>query len=220
MSFLDHPSRYLFFTGKGGVGKTALACATALRFADEGKRVLLVSTDPASNLDEMLGARLGNHPTPVPGVDALFALNIDPEMAADEYRERAVGPYRPIWSEARLAQLQEQLAGACTVEIAAFDAFAELLGGDAATASYDHVVFDTAPTGHTLRLLSLPRAWTTFLESTTERGVLSRAAYGAEDAAGSVRSGPRGSRGSHSHDRRPRDAAGSRGARRGRSNLP
>lgn len=167
-SFLDQPSRYLFFTGKGGVGKTALACATAIRLADSGKRILLVSTDPASNLDEMLGVRLGHRPTPITGVDRLWALDIDPESAADEYRERVIAPYRPIWTEAQLAKLREQLAGACTTEIAAFDEFAELLAGDEQRVPYDHVLFDTAPTGHTLRLLSLPRAWTSFLESTTE----------------------------------------------------
>ena len=167
-SFLEQPSRYLFFTGKGGVGKTALACATAIRLADAGKRILLVSTDPASNLDEMLGVPLSQRPTPVPGVDGLSALNIDPEKAADEYRERVIAPYRPIWSEDQVAELREQLAGACTVEIAAFDEFAELLAGDETTVPFDHVLFDTAPTGHTLRLLSLPRVWTGFLQSTTQ----------------------------------------------------
>lgn len=157
-----NPSRYLFFTGKGGVGKTALSCATALRLADAGKRVLLVSTDPASNLDQMLGTPLTNHPTPVAGAPGLFALDIDPARAADEYRERVIAPYRSIWDAAQLARLQEQLAGACTTEIAAFDEFAALLAGDGE--GWDHVIFDTAPTGHTLRLLGLPRAWTGFLE--------------------------------------------------------
>lgn len=165
LTFLDRPTRFLLFTGKGGVGKTALACATALRLADEGRRVLLVSTDPASNLGEMLGAQLTTHPTPIPGVDRLFALDLDPERAAAEYRERVIAPYRPIWTAEQVAGLTEQLAGACTVEIAAFDAFTELLAGEA---PFDHVVFDTAPTGHTLRLLGLPRAWTGFLESTTD----------------------------------------------------
>ena len=167
-SFLEQPSRYLFFTGKGGVGKTALACATAIRLADAGKRILLVSTDPASNLDEMLGVPLSHRPTPIPGVDRLSALNIDPERAADDYRERVIAPYRAIWTETQIAELREQLAGACTVEIAAFDEFAELLAGDEASLPFDHVLFDTAPTGHTLRLLSLPRAWTGFLQSTTQ----------------------------------------------------
>jgi arsenite-transporting ATPase len=167
-TFLDQPSRFLFFTGKGGVGKTALACATAVRFADAGKRVLLVSTDPASNLDEMLGVALSNRPTPVPGVANLWALDIDPEKAADDYRERVISPYRDVWTEPQIGELREQLAGACTVEIAAFDEFADLLAGDAASVPFDHVLFDTAPTGHTLRLLSLPRAWTSFLQSTSQ----------------------------------------------------
>jgi arsenite/tail-anchored protein-transporting ATPase len=167
-SFLEQPSHYLFFTGKGGVGKTALACATAIRLADTGKRTLLVSTDPASNLDEMLGVRLSDRPTPVLGVDRLSALNIDPQKAADDYRQRVVTPYRAIWTETQIAELREQLAGACTVEIAAFDEFAELLAGDEQRVPFDHVLFDTAPTGHTLRLLSLPRAWMGFLQSTTQ----------------------------------------------------
>ena len=167
MNFLEQPTRYIFFTGKGGVGKTALACASAIRLAEEGKRILLVSTDPASNLDEMLGTRLSLQATAVAGVDRLFALNIDPEQAATAYRERVIGPYRPIWTPEQIAELQEQLAGACTVEIAAFDEFAELLASDRKPVLFDHVLFDTAPTGHTLRLLKLPGAWTTFLQSTT-----------------------------------------------------
>ncbi len=167
-SFLEGSSRYLFFTGKGGVGKTALACATAIRIADAGKRILLVSTDPASNLDEMLGVPLTNRPTPIPGVDRLFALNIDPERAAADYRERVISPYRAIWTAAQVEELTEQLAGACTMEIAAFDEFAELLASDEHSLPYEHVLFDTAPTGHTLRLLSLPRAWTGFLQSASE----------------------------------------------------
>jgi arsenite/tail-anchored protein-transporting ATPase len=163
MAFLDSPPRFLFFTGKGGVGKTALSCATALRLADEGKKILLVSTDPASNLDHMLGTRLTNHPAPVAGAPGLFALDIDPEQAAAEYRERVIAPYRSIWDATQITQLEEQLAGACTTEIAAFDEFAGLLAADH-DEGWDHVIFDTAPTGHTLRLLSLPRAWTGFFE--------------------------------------------------------
>lgn len=166
-TFLEQPSRYLFFTGKGGVGKTALACASAIHLADAGKRILLVSTDPASNLDEMLGLKLSHRATAVPGVERLSALNIDPELAATDYRERVVAPYRAIWKEPQIVELQEQLAGACTVEIAAFDEFAELLAGSQDDVPFDHVLFDTAPTGHTLRLLKLPSAWTTFLQSTT-----------------------------------------------------
>jgi arsenite-transporting ATPase len=161
--FLREPTRHLFFTGKGGVGKTSVACATAVHLADAGRKVLLVSTDPASNLDEVLGVRLGMAPTSVPDVAGLEALNLDPEAAAREYREKLVGPYRGLLPEAAIRSMEEQLSGSCTVEIAAFDAFSRLLGDPAATARFDHVIFDTAPTGHTLRLLSLPGAWQGFI---------------------------------------------------------
>lgn len=164
---MDDPTRYLFFTGKGGVGKTSLSCAVALALADAGKRVLLVSTDPASNLDEMLGVGLSNRPTAVPGALGLFALNIDPDAAAEDYRARVLDQMDPAASETERTTVREQLSGACTIEIAAFDAFVALLAGEAE--GFDHVVFDTAPTGHTLRLLSLPRAWTGFLQG-NDRG--------------------------------------------------
>lgn len=166
-SFFNEATRILFFTGKGGVGKTSLACATAIALAREGKRVLLVSTDPASNLDEVLGVRLPGAPTAIPGADGLFALNIDPEAAAKAYRERVVGPYRGVLPEASLNSMEEQLSGACTVEIAAFDEFTKLLGDAQATAGFDHIIFDTAPTGHTLRLLQLPAPWTGFIAGNT-----------------------------------------------------
>ena len=159
--------RFLFFTGKGGVGKTSLSCAVAVGLADAGKRVLLVSTDPASNLDEVLGVRLTNEPTAVPSVPGLQALNIDPKQAAHAYREKIVGPLRGQLPVSALASMEEQLSGACTMEIAAFDEFSRLLGEPAATHEFDHVVFDTAPTGHTLRLLMLPRAWTGFFSANT-----------------------------------------------------
>ena len=165
--FLQRPNRFLFFTGKGGVGKTSLACATAVALADAGKRVLLVSTDPASNLDEVLAVVLSNVPSAVPGAPRLFALNIDPEAAAQAYRDRIVGPYRGKLPPAIVRSMEEQLSGACTMEIAAFDEFAKLLGEPGATAGYDHVIFDTAPTGHTLRLMTLPTAWTGFLDNNT-----------------------------------------------------
>lgn len=158
-------TRYLFFTGKGGVGKTSVACATAIALSDQGRRVLLVSTDPASNLDEALETRLGLRPSPVEAVPGLAAMNIDPAAAAEEYRRRIVAPYRTVLPDAAVASIEEQLSGACTVEIAAFDEFARLLGDPAATAEFDHVVFDTAPTGHTLRLLQLPAAWSGFLDT-------------------------------------------------------
>ncbi|MBN9692521.1 MAG: arsenical pump-driving ATPase [Verrucomicrobia bacterium] len=160
-------SRFLFFTGKGGVGKTSLSCAVALKLAEAGKRVLLVSTDPASNLDEVLETRLSNHPTAIPGVPGLDALNINPVEAAAAYRERLIGPMRGILPEAALRSMEEQLSGSCTVEIAAFDEFSGLIGNAEAAKDYDHVIFDTAPTGHTLRLMSLAKAWDQFLDSNT-----------------------------------------------------
>lgn len=167
MKFLDHPTRNLFFTGKGGVGKTSVACAAAVRLADAGQKVLLVSTDPASNLDEVLGVTLGNHPTAVPALPTLFAMNLDPEQSAAEYRERMVGPYRGLLPEAAVKSMEEQFSGSCTLEIAAFDEFSRLLGDPTATSEFDHVIFDTAPTGHTLRLLTLPSAWDGFMTQNT-----------------------------------------------------
>jgi arsenite-transporting ATPase len=167
LQFLDNPTRYLFFTGKGGVGKTSLSCAASIALADSGKRVLLVSTDPASNLDEVLGVKLSSTPTPIAPAQGLWAANVDPEAAARDYRERMVGPYQGVLPDAAVISMEEQLSGACTVEIAAFDEFSKLLGDPDATAQFDHVVFDTAPTGHTLRLLQLPAAWSGFLESNT-----------------------------------------------------
>ena len=161
LGLLRQPTRHLFFTGKGGVGKTSLSTATALNLADSGKKVLLVSTDSASNLDEMLGIELRNSPTPVPGAPGLSVLNIDPDTAAEAYRQRVLAQMATGASEAELATVREQLSGSCTTEIASFDEFASLLSGDAE--QYDHIVFDTAPTGHTLRLLSLPKAWSGFL---------------------------------------------------------
>lgn len=167
MNLFDQATRYMFFTGKGGVGKTSVSCAIAIVLADAGKRVLLVSTDPASNLDEVLHVELGSVPIAVPGVTGLDALNIDPEASAREYRERLLGPYRGLLPEASLKSMEEQLSGSCTTEIAAFDEFARFLGDAEKTADYDHVIFDTAPTGHTMRLLSLPKSWSNFIEDNT-----------------------------------------------------
>lgn len=158
---------FLFFTGKGGVGKTSAACATAISLADQGKKVLLVSTDPASNLQDVFEMELTNDPVSIPSVDNLFALNIDPEESARVYREKTVGPYRGKLPDSVIATMEEQLSGACTVEIAAFDEFSHLLSDENILNIYDHVVFDTAPTGHTLRLLELPTAWNGFLEEST-----------------------------------------------------
>ena len=165
--FVTQATRHLFFTGKGGVGKTSLSTAAALRLADAGRRVLLVSTDAASNLDEMLGIALRNVPTAVPGAPGLWVLNIDPGMAADAYRQRVLSQMSASATAAERETVREQLSGACTTEIASFDEFAALLSE--ADGRFDHIVFDTAPTGHTLRLLSLPKAWSGFLEG-NDRG--------------------------------------------------
>ena len=167
LSLLKSGPHFMFFTGKGGVGKTSLACACALALADAGRRVLLVSTDPASNLDEMLGVALSDQPRAIPNAPGLEAMNIDPEAAAEAYRVRVIDQMPAASTEVERGTVYEQLSGACTTEIAAFDEFIGLLAGDAD--DYDHVIFDTAPTGHTLRLLSLPKAWTGFLEG-NDRG--------------------------------------------------
>ncbi len=165
MNFLQHPPRFLFFTGKGGVGKTSIACATAVQLASAGKRVLLVSTDPASNVGQVFGTDIGNHITAIAAVPGLFALEIDPQAAAQAYRDRIVGPVRGVLPETVVKGIEEQLSGACTTEIAAFDEFTALLTDAALTADYAHIIFDTAPTGHTIRLLQLPGAWSGFLEA-------------------------------------------------------
>ena len=167
VGFINHPTRHLFFTGKGGVGKTSLSTAAALTLADAGKKVLLVSTDAASNLDEMLGIELRNTPVPVPGAPGLSVLNIDPDNAAESYRQRVLAQMGASATAEELSTVREQLSGACTTEIASFDEFSSLLADDAQ--AWDHIVFDTAPTGHTLRLLSLPKAWTGFLDG-NDRG--------------------------------------------------
>jgi arsenite-transporting ATPase len=164
-NLLEKAPRFLFFTGKGGVGKTSMACATAVGLAEIGKRILLISTDPASNLDEVLETKLNSTPTQVNGVSGLYAMNINPIDAAAEYRERMVGPYRGVLPDATIQQMEEQLSGACTVEIAGFNEFSKFIGDDSAIKNYDHVVLDTAPTGHTLRLLNLPSAWNDFIAS-------------------------------------------------------
>ena len=157
--------KFVFFTGKGGVGKTSLACATSLNLVGAGHRVLLVSTDPASNVGQVFETEIGNKITPIENVSGLDAIEINPEEAAAGYRERIVGPMRGILPPDALRSIEEQLSGACTIEIAAFDEFTALLTDNDLLARYDHVVFDTAPTGHTIRMLKLPGAWSGFLEA-------------------------------------------------------
>ena len=156
--------QFLFFTGKGGVGKTSMSCAISVALAKEGKKVLLISTDPASNLDEVLDTKLNSTPTKVNGVENLHAMNINPVVAAHEYKEKMVAPFRGVLPQTAIEQMEEQLSGACTVEIAGFNEFSKYVGDDDISKQYDHIVLDTAPTGHTLRLLKLPSAWNTFIE--------------------------------------------------------
>jgi arsenite-transporting ATPase len=155
-------TRFLFFTGKGGVGKTSLACATAIRLADEGKKVLLISTDPASNLHDVLETKLGPDIRKINKLPGLSAVNINPAAAAQAYRERVINPLKGLVDEAELKKTAEELSGACTTEIASFDAFARFVDEDKKESGFDNIIFDTAPSGHTLRLLELPAAWSEF----------------------------------------------------------
>jgi arsenite-transporting ATPase len=160
----DIKTKYLFFTGKGGVGKTSLACATAIKMADAGNVILLVSTDPASNLKDVLDSLVDEDIQPVKGIDRLFAININPENAAEEYRNRVTQPLEGIASKEEIKKIREDLSGACTTEIASFDEFSRFVSGETEGANFDVIIFDTAPTGHTLRLLELPAAWSSFTE--------------------------------------------------------
>ena len=168
MHFLKTPPPFLFFTGKGGVGKTSLACATAIYLAEQGKRVLLVSTDPASNVAQVFEQAIGHRITPIAAVQGLSGLEVDPQMAAQAYRQRIVEPVRGILPDDVVAGIEEQLSGACTTEIAAFDEFTALLTDEKLRQTFQHIVFDTAPTGHTIRMLQLPGAWSSFLEKSPE----------------------------------------------------
>ncbi|EKJ8219853.1 MULTISPECIES: arsenite efflux transporter ATPase subunit ArsA [Enterobacteriaceae] len=165
MKFLQNIPPYLFFTGKGGVGKTSISCATAIRLAEQGKRVLLVSTDPASNVGQVFDQAIGNTIRPVTAVPGLSALEIDPQEAAQQYRARIVDPIKGLLPDDVVNSISEQLSGACTTEIAAFDEFTGLLTDASLLTRFDHIIFDTAPTGHTIRLLQLPGAWSSFIES-------------------------------------------------------
>ena len=157
-------TKYIFFTGKGGVGKTSIACATATNLADSGRNVLLVSTDPASNLQDVFDMPLNNKGTKIKEVPTLTVINLDPEQAAAEYKESVIAPYRGKLPESVITNMEEQLSGSCTVEIAAFNEFSDVITNDDKRKGYDHIIFDTAPTGHTLRMLQLPSAWNTFID--------------------------------------------------------
>ncbi len=160
-------TKYLFFTGKGGVGKTSAACATAVSLADSGKRVLLISTDPASNLQDVFETELNNKGVPIAGVPGLVVANLDPIEAAAEYRESVIAPYRGQLPDAVLKNMEEQMSGSCTVEIAAFNEFSKFITDEQIQDEFDSIIFDTAPTGHTLRMLQLPSAWSSFISENT-----------------------------------------------------
>lgn len=168
MKFLAHISPFVFFTGKGGVGKTSLACATAINLAKQGKRTLLVSTDPASNVGQVFEQTIGPEIRPITAIANLSAIELDPQAAAEKYRKRIVDPVKGILPDDVVAGIEEQLSGACTTEIAAFDEFTGLLTNQQLLAQFDHVVFDTAPTGHTIRMLQLPGAWSDFITENPE----------------------------------------------------
>ena len=163
-NLIEKIPQFLFFTGKGGVGKTSMSCAISLALAKEGKKVLLISTDPASNLDEVLETKLKSIPTKINGVENLEAMNINPVVAAHEYKEKMVAPFRGVLPQSAIEQMEEQLSGACTVEIAGFNEFSKYVGDIDISKNYEHIILDTAPTGHTLRLLKLPSAWNSFIE--------------------------------------------------------
>ncbi|MCH5224247.1 MAG: arsenical pump-driving ATPase [Muribaculaceae bacterium] len=160
-------TKYIFFTGKGGVGKTSIACATAIGLADQGKKILLISTDPASNLQDVFGQELDGHGKEIKDVAGLTVVNLDPEEAAAEYRESVISPFRGKLPESVINNMEEQLSGSCTVEIAAFNEFSDFITAADKARDYDHIIFDTAPTGHTLRMLQLPSAWSTFISEST-----------------------------------------------------
>jgi arsenite-transporting ATPase len=160
-------TKYMFFTGKGGVGKTSIACATAIWLADTGKNILLISTDPASNLQDVFNQSLNGHGTAIAEVPNLTVVNLNPEEAAANYRESVIAPFRGKLPESVIQNMEEQLSGSCTVEIAAFNEFSDFITDKAKQKEYDHIIFDTAPTGHTLRMLQLPSAWSTFINEST-----------------------------------------------------
>lgn len=177
-------TKYLFYTGKGGVGKTSIACATAVSLADDGENVLLISTDPASNLQDVFATKLNNKGVPIKDVPNLIVANLDPNESAAEYRESVIGPYRGKLPEVAIKNMEEQLSGSCTVEIAAFNEFSKFITDESLKSKYDYIIFDTAPTGHTLRMLQLPSAWSNFISENTSGTSCLGQLSGLEDKKG------------------------------------
>lgn len=157
-------TEYLFFSGKGGVGKTSMACATAVGEAERGRKTLIVTTDPASNLADVFEQPIGHQVTPIAGVRNLWAMEIDPDRATEEYRERILGPFRAVMPEDVVKILEEQFRSPCTTEMASFDRFVDFMDSE----DFDLVIFDTAPTGHTIRLLELPVDWSRHIEESAK----------------------------------------------------
>jgi len=155
---------YIFFSGKGGVGKTSMACTAAVYHADNGEKTLIVTTDPASNLADVFEQPIGHHVTPITGVSNLWAMEIDPDEATREYKERSLAPMRGLFDDEMLKIVEEELSGPCTEEMAAFDKFTDFIEDD----NWDVIVFDTAPTGHTLRLLQLPVEWSKHIRDSAQ----------------------------------------------------
>jgi len=157
-------TKYIFFSGKGGVGKTTMASATAIHYATEGKKTLIVTTDPASNLADVFEQEIGHKITAIKDTESLYAMEIDPDKATKEYLEGIIGPYREIMPDDVIASLEENLSGPCTTEMASFDRFIDFMESD----EYEVIVFDTAPTGHTIRLLELPVDWSKHIEESAK----------------------------------------------------
>lgn len=148
----------VLFGGKGGVGKTTLATAYAVLLAQRGQRTLLVSTDPAHSTRDLLNAPLGPDPVAIPGAGPLEAVELDAEREAARYVARVLRDAQATVSREVLPAVERHLNLAAqspgTLETALLDRLVDVLGW--CPQRYDRIVVDTAPTGHTLRLLALP----------------------------------------------------------------
>lgn len=155
--------RTIFFAGKGGVGKTSIAAATALWVAEQGYKTLLLTTDPAAHLGQIFGAKVTDKPAKMRGEQHLWITHVDAEKATQDYKEKILAEARGKYDKERLLAIEEELNSPCTEEMATFEKFIEL----ATLKNFEVIIFDTAPTGHTLRLLELPVDWSKQLEIKT-----------------------------------------------------